>query len=196
MCAHAWVCVLIQHVSASLVVYKLPHCALNEEGGGHTSAPDRGRCCWHVWVSLYCIIHPLCHISSWSGQSDIMQQKDTHLKHTLKAYFQTFVWCVWGCGGDFLWYVNVPEGGFTSLHSPAPRISHQAVDNDAFEVVFSSSFQAESGFWLDKQCEFVCVHTCVTSGTISNRNMLPQPSATPSLSFPPTLQGINLEMFY
>lgn len=157
MCVHAWVCVLIQHVSASLVVYKLPHCALNEEGGGHTSAPDRGRCCWHVWVSLYCIIHPLCHISSWSGQSDIMQQTDAHLKHTDTHLRRSLILLYGVC--VFLWRAR---GRVYICHSPAPRISHQAVDNDAFEVVFSSSFQAESGFWLAKQCEFVCVcvHMC------------------------------------
>lgn len=68
---------------------------------------------------------------------------DTHLRHIFRLLYGV---CVGGCVCVFLWYVNVPEGGFTSLHSPAPRISHQAVDNDAFEVVFSSPFQAESGF--------------------------------------------------
>lgn len=47
ICAHACtsVRVLIQRVSASLVLYKPSRSALNEEGGRHTSAPDRDRCC-------------------------------------------------------------------------------------------------------------------------------------------------------
>lgn len=101
----------------------------------------------------------------------------THAMHV--AYFHDSVWCV------FLWVYICARGWVCICLTPARR-TYQAVD-DAFEV-FS--------FFLSKRKRIgggggssVHVHKCVTSGNISNLSMLPQPSATPSLSLTPTPTG-------